>query len=235
MRGLVRLEVREPLEDRLVGTEEEAAGAARRVADAVVGAGPHHVDDGRDQRPRREVLAGPASTLLGGLLNQTLVGVALQVGVEAQPLVAVDELFDEPLQLRRVLHPVAGLAENHGQHVVARAELFEDRAVVVLQVETRAPQQRWPVQPAWHHSLAAELFVLLVGHLQEQQVGELFKVLPVRQPVISQNVAEVPEPLHQSVPDQRSCSRPPARRVGRPRRCDAADKHRGRLVLGILR
>ena len=77
------LQVREALKDRGVGTEEEAAGAARRVADSVIRAGPHHVDDGRDERPRREVLARPAGALLRGLLDQSLVRVTLEVGVEA--------------------------------------------------------------------------------------------------------------------------------------------------------
>ena len=89
VRGLVGLQVREALKDRLVGAQEEATGAARRVADAVIGAGQHHVHNRRDQRPRREVLARAAGALLRRLLDQPLVGVALQVGVEAQPLVAV--------------------------------------------------------------------------------------------------------------------------------------------------
>ena len=36
----------------------EATGAARRVADSVVGSGLHHVDDGRNECTRCEVLAG---------------------------------------------------------------------------------------------------------------------------------------------------------------------------------
>ena len=139
----------------------------------------------------------PAGALLGGLLDQALVGVALQVGVEAQPLVAIHKLLYQPLQLRRVLYPIAGLAEDHAQHVVARTEFFEDQAVVLLQLDSRASQKRGPAEARGHHPLAAELLELLVGHLQEQQIGELLQVLAVRQPVVTQNVAEVPQPLHQ--------------------------------------
>ena len=75
-------------------------------------------------------------------------------GPEVVALVAVHELLDEPLQLRRVLHSVADRAEHNAQHVVARAEFFEDRAVVPLQLDARAPQQRRPVEASGHHPLA---------------------------------------------------------------------------------
>ena len=49
----------------LVGGEEEAAGAAGRVGDHLAGLRPHAVDDGVDQRARREVLPRPALDVLG--------------------------------------------------------------------------------------------------------------------------------------------------------------------------
>ena len=39
--------------------------------------------------------------------------------------------------------------------------------------------------------------MLLVGHLQEQQVRELLQVVAVGQPVVAQHIAEVPQPLHE--------------------------------------
>ena len=47
--------------DVVVGGQEEAAGAAGRVADGLPGLGLHDVDHGLDQRARREVLAGARS------------------------------------------------------------------------------------------------------------------------------------------------------------------------------
>ena len=70
-------------DDVVVGGQQEAAGAAGRVADGVVRAGAHHVHDGLDQRARREVLAGAGLHVLGVALQQGLVGVALHVGAEA--------------------------------------------------------------------------------------------------------------------------------------------------------
>ena len=143
----------EALDDRPVGAQEEAAGAAGRVADAMVRSGEHHVDDGRDEPPRRKVLARTPGALLGGLLYQALVGGALQVGVVAEPLVIVDEVLDELLQLGWGLDPVAGLVEDHPEHVVARSQLREDLAVVGFERSPRPAQQRLPVVLDGHHPL----------------------------------------------------------------------------------
>ena len=55
---------------------------------------------------------GPALGVLGVLLQQALVGVALHVGVEGHPLLAVDQVDDQAAQLGRVLNLVLGLAED---------------------------------------------------------------------------------------------------------------------------
>ena len=45
---------------------------------------------------RSEILAGTALDVLGVLLEQALVGVALDVGGEAGPFFLVDQVDDEP-------------------------------------------------------------------------------------------------------------------------------------------
>ena len=85
-----------------------------------------------------------------------LVGGALEVGVVAEPLVLVDEILDELLQLGRGLDPVAGLAEDHAQHVVACPQLREDLAVVGFERGPRPAQQRLPVVLDGHHPLTAQ-------------------------------------------------------------------------------
>lgn len=73
------------------------------------------VHDGLDERARGEGLAGATLGVLGGLLQQALVGVALHVRVERGPRLAVDELDDEPAQLGGVLNLVLRLAEDDAQ------------------------------------------------------------------------------------------------------------------------
>jgi hypothetical protein len=71
------------LADVVVGRQQEAAGAAGRVADGLARPGLHHVDHGLDERPRGEVLARARLDVLGVLLQQPFVDVGLDVDVEA--------------------------------------------------------------------------------------------------------------------------------------------------------
>ena len=111
----------------LVGGDEEAAGAAGRVADREVLAdarvGLHAADHALDERPRREVLAGALLALAGGLLKQPLEGRGLDVDVERGPLGLVDEA-DELVQVDRVGEAALGAAED----VAEDARLLAERA-----------------------------------------------------------------------------------------------------------
>ena len=82
---LVPGEVRVVLDDVVVRRQQKAAGAAGRVADGLAGLRGHHVHHGLDQRARGEVLAGAGLGVLGVLLQQALVGVALHVGAHRRP------------------------------------------------------------------------------------------------------------------------------------------------------
>ena len=86
------------------------------------------VDDRPDQRPRREVLPRARLHVLRVLLEQPLVGVALDVGVEREPRLAVDQVDDQPPQLRRVLDLVLRLAEDDAEHPRLAPELARARA-----------------------------------------------------------------------------------------------------------
>ena len=86
------------LNDIVVGRKQKPAGAAGGVAYGRVRPRAHDVDDGLDQGARREVLAGPRLDVLGVALQQRLIGVALYVGAEGQPVLAVDQVLDEPGQ-----------------------------------------------------------------------------------------------------------------------------------------
>ena len=100
-----------------------------------------------DQRTRREVLTGAGLGVLRALLQQPLVGVALQVGVDRGPGLLVDQVHHQPAQLRRVLDPVLGLAEDRAQRARLLAERLEDVPVVHLEVVAVAVEQRLPVEP----------------------------------------------------------------------------------------
>ena len=84
------------------------------------------------------------------------------------------------------------LRKTTPEHVLAPAELVEDGDVVRLERLALEVEQRRPVVALGHDPVETEL-ALLVGHLEEQQVGELLEVVAVRQPVVPEDVAVVPQ------------------------------------------
>ena len=71
----------------VVRRQQETARAAGRIADRHLRLGPHHIDHRRDERARREVLPRAAFHVLGVLLQQPFVSVALHVGGQARTTV----------------------------------------------------------------------------------------------------------------------------------------------------
>jgi len=141
-----------------------------------------------------EVLAGPALGVLGVLLQQPLVGVALDVGVEGCPPLAVDQVGDEALQLGRILDLVLGLAEDDPEHSRLAPQRLQRVPVLALQGIAVQPDQRGPVEPGRDgRGLVIGRLGPLVGHLEEQQVGELLDVVPVGEAVVAEDIAIVPE------------------------------------------
>ena len=176
--------------------EQETTRAARRITNGLPRLRGDHVHDGGDERARREVLARAAFHVLGVLLQQALVSVALHVGGERRPLLLVDQVHDEPAQLGRVLDFVLRLAENDAQHARPLAEFLQRMAVMNLHLVAILRQQRRPVRPFGNgRRLVERRPGLLIRHFQEEQKRQLLHVIAVGQTVIPQDVAIVPELL----------------------------------------
>ncbi len=129
----------------VVRREQEATRAARRIADRLPRLRGDHIHHGRDERPRREVLPRPTLHVLGVLLQQALVGIALHVGRERGPLLLVDQIHDEPPELGRILDLVLRLAEDEAKHPRPLAEFLQRVAVVNLEVIAVLGEQGRPV------------------------------------------------------------------------------------------
>ena len=71
--------------------------------------------------------------------------------------------------------------------------------VLVLEIGTGSGHQGRPIDIRRDYRTTVEQSILLVGHLQEQQVGELLHVVAVRQTVVAQNATEVPQALYENV------------------------------------
>ena len=141
-------------------------------------------------------MAGTAFDVLGVLLEQAFVGVALDVGGEAGPLLLVNQVHDEPAELGRVLDLVLGFAEDDAEHARPFAEFFQCVAVVGFEFVAVLGEQGGPVfAPGDGGGFVEGRFGLLIGHFEEQEEGELLDVVAVGEAVIPEDVAVVPELL----------------------------------------
>jgi len=181
----------------VVGAQEEATGAAGRVGDGLARLGLHALHHRADHGARREVLAGAALGVLGVLLQQAFVQVALGVGVHAHPALGVDHLH-QPRQLGRVLDLVLRLEEDGARHAAFLPQAVQRGQVLGLQRLAGLAAQRRPVETRRHlGGSAVRRLRVLVRHLQEQQVGQLFQVVAIADAVVLQRVAEIPDLLDQ--------------------------------------
>ncbi len=180
-----------------VGREQEASRAGGRIEDQFARIRWHAIDDRVDQRARREVLSRAALGVLRVLLQQSLIGVALDVGIEREPPLPVDQVADQAGQLGGVLDLVLRLLEDDAKHRFRiLAKRLKDVPVVRLQRRTFEPDETVPVQPCGNERvLVVGRLGALVGHLEEEQVGELLDVVAVGEPVVAEQIAVVPELL----------------------------------------
>ena len=97
------------------------------------------------------------------------------------------------LKRGRVLDFGPGLLEDFAQHPRLLAEFFEDVPVMGLQFVAVELHQARPTQRRRHDRLAVVgRLGQFVGHLQEEQEGDLLRVGHVRKAVVPQDVGEVP-------------------------------------------
>src|SRR5262249_42777662 len=162
--------------------------------------GAHDLDNPPDQCARREVLPRSRLKILRVPLQQPLVSVALNVDVECHPLLAVDQIDDQTAELCWILDPVLRLAEDDAEHSLLLADLAQDTDVVRFELITIERLEARPVEPRRDKRLSVpRLPRQLIRHLQEEQERELLEVVLVREPVISENVAVVPQTLDKAV------------------------------------
>ena len=113
--------------------------------------------------------------------------------VADSPAVFVDQINDQA-QLGRVLKLVLRLVEDQPEQALLVAEVFQGVAVVVEELVAVLLDQR---RPGVFGGNIALLIIgrlsPLVGHFEEEQIGELFDVVAVAHAVVAQDVAEVPE------------------------------------------
>ncbi len=114
-----------------------------------------------------------------------LVRLALQVHVEDCPLGLVNQ-GDQLLQVDRLAELGEGPCEDVSQDPPLLSERAQDLSVVIQEVSARALPESGPA------ATLGKGEALLVGELQEQEVGELLDIVAIVDPVVPQRIAESP-------------------------------------------
>src|SRR5439155_20103988 len=122
----VVVEVRVMTGDVVVGREQEATSATCWVTDCLTWLRSRHVYNCPDQRSGREVLPCAPFSILSVLFEQSLIGVALHIGVKGHPLLAVNQVYNHAAELGWVLDLVLRLAEDDAEHTLFLAQFFKD-------------------------------------------------------------------------------------------------------------
>ncbi len=157
--------------------QQETTRAAGRITDGLARLGSHHLHHGRNERTRREILARAAFHVLGVLLQQPLIGVALHIGGQAGPLLRVNQVHDQSAQQGRVLDFVLRPAKNEAQHPRHLAQFLQRLAIMDFQRVAILGQQCGPVVSLGDSGSGVPPLSLtqirrvrlLIRHFQEQQ------------------------------------------------------------------
>ncbi len=189
------------LADKAVGGDQEATGAGGGILDHIAERRLHHRHHAVDQRPRREVLAGPRLLLVGVLLQKAFVQIAEPLLPRRVPVELVD-LAHKRRERRRLLDEGACIGEDLlDQRRAIAAEMDQGELVVLQPVESGAGFEIIPAVVVGELIFRAGL----LGHLQEEQIGQLGHILVVGDAIVLQDVAEVPELLDYVVGDCVQC------------------------------
>ena len=173
----------------VIGGDEEAAGAGGGILDHVIQRGLHDGDHAVDELARGEVLAGAGLLFVGVFFQQALVEIAEPFLPRGIPVELAD-VADEGGEGGGFLDEGGGVGEDllH-QSGAVRAEVDEGDLVKLEAIGRAFRQQIRPTVFLRDLVLGAGL----LGHLEEEDVGEFGDVLVVGHAVVLEDVAEVPE------------------------------------------
>lgn len=93
---------------------------------------------------------GPAWVRSVDMLQKTFVGLAFDVSTEGHPLLLVEQVGDEALELGAILDLVLGLAKHQAEQAVLLAKVLQDQAVLGFECRTVLAHPRAPVVDRRH-------------------------------------------------------------------------------------
>ena len=177
--------------DEVVGGHQEATSATSRIDDGLTGPWAHTFHHGLNQGPGCEILPRPAFAVLRTPFQQPFIDVPFHIRVQHRPRFSIDH-FDDPFQLGRFGDLVLGLAEDSAQQARFPGQVFQGVAVMDIQFVPTFSDQFWP-SVICRDAVPLTDFHPFLGHLQEQQEGDLFDIVQVGQPDVPEDVGVVPD------------------------------------------
>ena len=175
--------------DVAIGGDEKTTSASGWVLDDVLQRRLHHRHHAVDQRARREVLTSAGFLFVGVLLQQTFVEITQPFLPRAVPVEFVD-LGNKGGERGGFLDEGTGVTEDFlHQRGAVRAKMDQGELVGFETVRCSLGFKIVPAMASGNLLLGAGL----LGHFEEQQIGQLGNVLVVGDSVILEDVTEVPE------------------------------------------
>ena len=178
------------IQQPFIGAHEESAGAAGGIADGEFttrsGVWFHDAHNGFDEDTRGKILTRPFLAFARRSFQETFKSRSFDVHIHGGPFFLVNH-GDDPLQINGVIEARHRLGENIAEKALFLAELSQNVGIMVREVRTGAVLQAVPVAAVWNDD------AFLIGHLQEEEVGELLDVVAVVDSVMAKGVAEAPE------------------------------------------
>ena len=176
-----------------LGCQQKAAAAAAGISHGLHGLWADTLHHGLDQRAGSKILARAAFHVLGVLLQQALIDLALHVGGHGHPFFFVDHL-DNAVQDGGVVDLVGSAPEDLAQGTALFTQSLQDGFILPLQLCTLQITHIRPAAALRDASLAlVRGLCVLVGHFQKDQVGELLQIVAVGHAVIPQRPAHPPD------------------------------------------
>ena len=190
----------------IVSGKEETTRSAGRVDNGLFGLRAHTGHHCANQGAGRKILACTAFGVFGVLFKQALINLALHIGAHQRPIFAVDHL-DDAQQFGRVLNLVLALGVDLPKHPFFRAKAAKHLHIVGFQLRATLACERFPVAHfAVGHFFAFgilqvrkfQAFVVgrtvhLVGHFQEEQIGDLLQIVAVAHAIVAKDVGHIPD------------------------------------------
>ena len=144
--------------------------------------------------------------ILGVLLQQAFVDLAFDINTQADPGLAVDQ-FEQTFEFCGILDFILRLAEDGRDETGALAKFSQDVDIVRFELVAIACQQAGPIKIGRNRAGFAQHGCGLIIHFQEEQIGELLDVIAIRDAVVAQDVAVIPDTLDDGRREVRCCDR----------------------------